>query len=162
MVANLVFLGAEKYRRIGRAYDASALKLKDWRPAWKRLLPHLADGLRDNINSQGGRLGRSWAPLTMAWRRRKQRLGKGRAPLVFSGKLLSLVSSPRRGKRSLTKKRLKFGPNKKYQFVQHFGDKRGNLPEREYIAWNTKMDKRRQQIMDQHMVKALLGIGKVR
>lgn len=142
--------------RIAKEIRAFAKKTKDLRPAWRKLVPILAEMVRGNIEGRGSPIGVSWPALNPQTVARKARLGKGRATLVQTGKLLSTVSKASKGRRSLGRSRVKFGPRDKYAFVQHFGSKSKNIPARPYLGWTVRGRRSAVMLVEQHLTQLLL------
>lgn len=143
-------------QRIAKEIRDFAKKTKDLRPAWRKLVPILAEMVRGNIEGKGSPIGVSWAPLSPHTKARKARLGQGRAALVQTGRLLATVSKASKGRRSLGRSRVKFGPREKYAFVQHFGSKSKNIPARPYLGWTVRGTRAAITLVEDHLTKLLL------
>lgn len=123
--------------------------MKDYRPAWRQLLPVLAQEMSKTIESEGKNLGVRWAPLKRGTVARKKRAGQSGAALQGTGRLLAQVSSKTKGKVSLTRTKVVFGPNKdSYKFIQNFGSRRRGLPARQYIGLTRNMRESALNFMD--------------
>lgn len=128
-------------------------EFNDWRPAWRRLAPHMAAGIAENFQTQGGAIGESWPPLTDRYVTRKARGGGGRATLVLSGKLLAEATSPQ-GVVSMTGIALRFGTSIPYSRAMNFGftpkGGRGGVPRRPFMGWNQNMKDAALEAMNDH------------
>ena len=142
-------IGAD-FEAIAKEYRLLASDLRDWRAAWRAILPRLAAGLQAVWFSAGAELGERWPELKPETVRRKEREGRGRSMLLYTERLLRTISSPTRGKRSLTKKRVAFGPKDRYAFVQHYGSKERGIPPRPFIGITKTMEGDITTLMDAH------------
>lgn len=124
--------------RIAGGLRSLGKESRDLRSVWKKLLPILAQELGAAVRSEGAAIGQRWPQLAADTLARKRRLGRGRAALIGTGRLLSQLTSPSRAKASLTKRRLKVGPRERYMFVMHYGSKRRGIPARPFVAWTMR------------------------
>lgn len=108
--------------------------LKDYRKAWRRLVPFVALEIRTLIVTQGRSAGIHWPALKQATLRRRRRgRGSDRAALQMTGKLIRNVGT-RRAKKTLSRKGVSFSARQRYEFVQHFGSKRRGIPARPFLV----------------------------
>lgn len=139
-----------RFGDVSRALWQLRAGLGDFRPAFKDIVPVLAAGVQQNIQSQGGTLGKPWAPLSESALRKKLRYRKARSILHSSGRLIRYSTTPS-GKRSLTKRVLRFGPPLRYPAILHFGVKgKKNLPARPFLAFSGKMRSETSAILERH------------
>lgn len=145
-------------KQIARELGSLSRSFSDWKPAWRALLPILADEMRATLEGEGVPIGARWPeldPETLKRRTRAGIRGQGRMALQSTGRLLATVSSPSAGLRRMTGTQLRFGPNERYQFVQHFGSKRRGIPARPFIGWTPRGERAAIDAMDQR-ARALL------
>lgn len=122
-------------------------EFSDWRPAWRRLVPHLAAGIRQNIDSRGSTLSRPWPATHPRYAQRKARRGFGRIDLVLSGKLVAEATSPN-SVVSMTPRRVSFGTQLPYARAVQFG--KGKKSGRSFMGWNSRMLQHAREIMNDH------------
>jgi hypothetical protein len=91
-----------------RMCEAASEAYADLRPAWRRLVPRVAEGIRENFSTRGRSLGVPWFPLTRAYIERKRRKGQSSAELLATRRLFNTVTSEQ-GVLSLTRSSLQFG-----------------------------------------------------
>lgn len=130
-------------------------EFRDWRPAWRRLVPVIASGIAENISSRGASIGVPWAPVDARYARRKASEGKGRLDLFVTGWLIDDVTSPD-SVVALTPRRLSFGTqtNPYARAVNFAGRKR-------FMGWNQRMEIGAALIMDDH-ARALIAKASAR
>ena len=133
-VGKLVFKTHPTPKAQARALNIAAKKFEDYRPAWRKLLPNLAQEMGIIVNSRGRALEGRWPPLSTKTIKQK----KHDTPFVRTGKTLSDLTTPRKGKRKLTRKMIAYGPTERFAYVFHYGvDKR--QPSRTLIGWTENL-----------------------
>lgn len=130
-------------------------KYKDWRPAWRKVLPIMASEMANNLRSEGAPIGARWTPLKQATLERKMREGLTSAALVASSLLLNTISSKTKGRRSLTRSKVSFGPNKLYQLIQQFGVRSRGVKGRRYMGLTTHLIEQTMLAMNNHSANLL-------
>lgn len=129
-----------------------ARQLHDFREPFRQLVPVVGSEMARTIRERGAPIGApSWpahSPATI------RRYGAGQhALLQRRGRLLREVY--RSGKRRLSKTEFRYGPNKKYQFVQQFGSGKRGIPARPFIGLTEPMIAIATALMDQHVARIL-------
>lgn len=154
MTASITLFADPSPRAIARVIKGLGRSLRTWRPAFKAVLPYVAQGIRDNIRSRGASVGSPWARLATSTLRRKARLGQTRGPLIGSGEN---IDKPLNGGAivKLSATRMSYGVKGLVANVQHFGRKKGDLPPRRYMAWNASMEAVLHLAMERHAQKLL-------
>lgn len=169
-------------KAMGKAFEALADRLTNYRPVWAKVTPLIVENLRQNVVQQGAPLGERWKPLTQStlerkgrWRkrtgRRSNRIGPDRRdfgavapPLVGrSGALLRGVTRP---KVRLGEYQLLIWPgNRRYFFVQHFGSPTHKMPARPFIAMSRATTRSARVMIEEYVRREVasmlsdLGVG---
>ena len=79
-------------QRLRQALADLARSIQDYSPAWEVITRNFQRAMRGQFGSQGARGGKTWAPLSRAYSRWKERVAPGRPILVLTGDLvLSLI-----------------------------------------------------------------------
>jgi hypothetical protein len=107
-------------RRLAKALGEAGAELTDWKPAWLAFIPLLGPAMADSLRSRGAAIGESWPALSPAWAERKARLGRGRLIGFYTGRLASELASGV-ARKSVTKRRLRWGPKIARAYVFHHG-----------------------------------------
>ncbi|MEK0431094.1 MAG: Phage virion morphosis family [Gemmatimonadota bacterium] len=170
----LVQFAAPNAKALAERIEGIVPSLKDWRPAFRAMLPGMAAGLAGNIRGSG------FAPLTALYARRKARSGKGRAMLIRTGALIGELGSAVLTTAKLRQKSVGWGPSQKYAYVLHHGvptlesgspkqrSRRlrrrsqrlaGKLPPRPWLYWTERMEVDALEIAKAHVDAALAGRG---
>lgn len=129
---------------LAKAYGLAAKEFSDWRPAWKRMIPHLQQGIRRNFSSRGGALGNAWPSVDPAYDVRKRREGGGRAQLVLTGAMFRDATGPS-AVQKITKSHIEYGIDTHPQARSlNFGRTRSGsgrrVKKKPFMGWNPQMD----------------------
>jgi hypothetical protein len=128
-------------------------EFSDWRPAWQRMVPTLADGILENIDTRGASLGETWPAERDRYVRRKARQGFGRMELYRTGTLVSQLS-PASGVRRMGRRSVSFGTKVPYGRAVNFG--RNGARGRRFMGWSPRMKTAAEMVMHEH-AQALLS-----
>jgi len=80
-------------QRLRQAFADLVRSIQDYSPAWEVITRNFQRAMRGQFGSQGARGGKTWAPLSRAYSRWKERVAPGRPILILTGRLAeSLVS----------------------------------------------------------------------
>lgn len=163
----LVTFAAPKLPELAEGLEATVQDMRDWRPAWRLMLPAMIAGLQRNIRSSGH------APLSAAYARRKARRGKGKAAFRYTGALLGELGSSAIAAAKIRARSVGWGPSRRYAYVLHHGiptidssatskqrsrrNRRrsqalaGKLPARPWLHWTEKMEAEALEIAHAHL-----------
>ena len=131
-------------------------KFKSFKPAWRKIAPHLAAGIRENIRSRGAALGEPWLGPKKAYTQRKVREGHSPRQLVRTGELVSKVTDPSSIVR-MTNNMVAFGvKNLPYARAVNWSYTHGG---RLFFGWNPKMKEHATGILDDHVGDTLVKIA---
>ena len=147
--------------RVPKSMKELRKELSDFSGAFREMPPVLARNIRENIDSRGSRIGKSWKPAKEKYDKRKRREGKGGRQLDYIGTLRKQLTSPTGAKYSISKRRIVWGTTKKTPYARAVHFKK--LP---FFELNERTKAKLQSIMDDHALvkldkstKALWGAG---
>lgn len=142
---------------ISSAWRSASEKLKDWRPAWRKILPVMSSGLSGVIRSGRGPGGETWAAQNQTYVKRKSAKGFGRTDLVRTGAMLSQIQSQSNGKIRLGPKSVSFGTDKPYARAVNFGV-RGKIGSRLFMGWTTGMREEAVRVYEERTREILASV----
>lgn len=129
--------------KLAQAFGVASKRFGDFRPAFRRIAPHLARGLAQNIRSRGASIGESWPSTEAGWaaeyQKRKQRGGYGAQSLLRSRMLYNQLTSPTAGVLSMGRKVLRFGSDLPYARAINFGSGANSNRRRMFMGWSDQM-----------------------
>lgn len=115
-------------------------RLRDLSPAWRSVSAYVRRQTVQQFDSQGGRSGAQWQPLTPGYERRKERAFPGQPILRASDRLFrSLAAEGSENINLIEPQRLIYGTSTPYARYHQRGGKR--LPKRQILAV-TETDRR--------------------
>lgn len=97
--------------KLAKQFRELSDEVKDFRPAWKKLAPWIAKGIRQLIMSRGSIINEQWPPLSKSYSKRRGSGGRAPATLMRTGYLMAAATSPVKGQGilSIGKKMLRYG-----------------------------------------------------
>ena len=153
------FAGEKNLKEAAKRTRKVSREILDFKPAFRRMVPFMQEGLEDNIKSRGSLIGENWPALSQKTLERKNRSSSNKAALVLSGELLRTIKS-QKGIRYLDKKGVCIAPptEMKYPYMLNFGadsyrGRRGQklgYPARPWIGWNKRALSAADRIIEQH------------
>lgn len=109
----------KRYSELGKGFG-------DMRPAFKELLTEVVAEHKKIVSTQGATLGEKWRPLKETYKKQKAKDKKAKKKEILqrTGKLVKTITT-KKGKMSLTKKKLVFGVRGAHVRALYFGQSRG-------------------------------------
>jgi len=117
---------------LARAINRYADVVKDFRPVWKQVKADFVRIETEQFDSQGGRSGAAWAPLSLNYAAWKAKYFPGQTTLKLTGLMFSQMTSGLQTT-SLPMK-LVMGPTVNYAGIHQQGSPATRLPARKLVA----------------------------
>ena len=138
-------------------------RLMDFKPAFRRLAPFVARGIRANIQSRGANIGEKWdlkAESYPAYVERKRREGFSRLDLHRTGNTVKDITNPK-AIVSLTKRQMSFGvKGAEYEHVPRLNFGLRLKYARPFMGWSDRMLRDTDKVMGDHAEKIIQDAAK--
>lgn len=162
MSASFSFRTQPPFRRLAKQLGEAGRELNDWRPAWRAFIPLVGPEMAATLRSRGAAIGETWPALSPAYAARKAAAGQGRAIGFLTGRMAAELSDGV-ARRSVTRRRLRWGPKLPRAYVFHHGhgqDQDANA--RPFLAYTARLRARLDEILtaraDAVLARAMEGV----
>lgn len=147
------------FRRLAKQLGDAGRELTDWRPAWRAFSPLVGPEMARVLRSQGVAIGERWAPVSTGYAQRKAAAGKGRITGYLTGQLRAELEQGV-ARRSVTRKRLRWGPRLPRAYVFHHGHgPNKDETARPFLAYTERLRAQLAEILSSRANEVLARVG---